>query len=181
MVSPARQLEASIIIEDEEQEVFIGELRKYGVDKTTPWWERWFFRLIFLPFVRFAFKRMHIPAHGSVDTDGPPQCPDCALPLEGHRFSWVETIIVTTDKHLADSASKDEFYCVRPYQRDDQLPEESLQHRGHVYPASIMPDRYRRRSYPITSIPVVYERQIAQLVERVDQMRLKVKASTTMI
>ena len=144
MASPAREIEAV-------DEVYLGEVRKYGIDAQTPWWERWFFRAVFLPFVRFSFKRMHVPAHGAVDKDG--------------RFSWVETVIVTFDKERALAACGDEFYCVRTYSPDASLPRESLQHKGHSYPNSVMPDRYRRCTFPLTSAPVVGLTHLAQEIE----------------
>ena len=122
-----------------------------------------------LPFVRFAFNRMHIPAHGAIDRDG--------------RFSWVETVIVTFDKELADTASQDEFYCVRRYPINSGLPEESVQYKGHKYPNSVMPDRYRRIDHSLTVKPtreIEAERKaMAGLYQKVEGLGAKIRKPVT--
>lgn len=154
--------------EPETVQVFVGDLRKYGLDEDTALWKRLFFKAVYLPFVRFSFKYVHIPAMGSIDCDG--------------QMSWVETIIVTTDEDRANRASKDEFYCVRRYQMDKQIPEASLQCMGHHYPNSIIPDRYRRRVFPLTTksmAEVIAEQKAIDTVsKRIDQLAARIRTTS---
>lgn len=130
------------------EELFYVGVRKYGLDASTPWWERWFFRGLYLPFVRLSFKYLHIPAQGSFYSDG--------------SFSWVEHIGVATDEQSAREMCKGEFYVVHKLPVNGELPKESLQYKGHVYPKAMSPGRYRRRVFRFTA---VRRKEVAMLQE----------------
>lgn len=124
---------------DECNELFIVDVRKYQLDEGTPWYERAFFRAVYLPFVRFAHRYFHIPAQGTKHPDG--------------SFSWVENIGIATSEAAAQEMCKGEFYKYTALPIDSGLPKESVHYKGHVYPNSIMPDRYRRRTFRYTPQP----------------------------
>lgn len=122
----------------EQADLFYVGVRKYGLDEGTPWWERWFFRAVYLPFVRLSFKWLHIPAQGTYHPDG--------------SFSWVENIGVATSEQMAREMCKGEFYDVRPIPLNGCLPEESIQYKKPVYPKAKSPMRYARRAFRLEAV-----------------------------
>lgn len=120
-------------------EMFYVGVRKYGLDATTPRWKQTFFRRVYLPFVRFCFKRLSIPAQGEIHADG--------------SFSWVEHIGIATDRKTAEEMCKGEFYVIHTLPVNSPLPQESLQYKGQVYPKAVKPNRYNRRTFPLTAQP----------------------------
>lgn len=120
------------------EEMFYVGLRKYGLDASAPWWERWFFRAVYLPFVRLSFKWLHIPAQGTLNADG--------------STSWVEHIGIATDIDSAREMCKGEFYAIQPLPVNGSLPEKSVQYKGHIYPRAMTPGRYRRRVFRLTAV-----------------------------
>ena len=139
---------------EEPAELFYVGVRKYGLDANTPWWERVFFRVVYLPFVRLSFRWLHIPAQGTLHEDG--------------SFSWVEHIGIAADMKTAQEMCKGEFYVVHALPLNSGLPEDSLQYKGHVYPKSVVPDRYRRRTFPLTAQPLAH---LAVLQQSVTKLR----------
>src|SRR5688572_27996081 len=117
----------------EQADLFYVGVRKYGLDKGTPWRERLFFRAIYLPFVRCSFKWLHIPAQGTYHPDG--------------SFSWVENIGVATSEDIAREMCKGKFYDIRPIPLNGSLPKESIQYKGDIYPRAMSPGRYRRKAF----------------------------------
>lgn len=127
--------------------------RKYGIDDSSPWWQRWFFRGLYLPFVRFSFKRVGIPAMDEVEITG-----------ETVRFNWYELQGIYSDKDRADQSCRGEFWCVRPAPLDLPMPDETAQFDGHYYPKAGQPDRYGKPSFRlIAKDRVKDERQQNQL------------------
>lgn len=43
---------------------------KYAVDDTSPWWRRWYFHLIWLPFARFSYLRVGVVPFERLQPDG---------------------------------------------------------------------------------------------------------------
>lgn len=119
-------------------EVILVSQRKYNLDENRPWWEKLYFRFVWMPVVRFGFKWMHIAGPAAMRPDG--------------TIELIEQQGVYTDPLCAKSAMKNEFYCMKPLPLDTPLPETSFQYKGHRYPLSIMPDRYRRRTFPHTLV-----------------------------
>ena len=167
MVKPALQFELEPLAEPET--ITVGEVRKYGLDDTWPKWKHLFFRHIHLRYLRFCFKKLGIPALGSADKDG--------------RFSWVEPIIFTHDADTAVAACQDEFYSVKTYNLDEQMPLASVQVTRRRYPNSVMPDRYRRLVHPLTvksKREVEAERKaMATLYQKVEGLGAKIRAPVT--
>jgi hypothetical protein len=153
-------------MESDVDELYLVTVRKYGLDANSPWWRRWYFRAVYLPFVRFSFKRMGIPACGSVDADG--------------RFSWLEYITIATDEEAARARCDGEFYDFRKLPVNSSLPRESIQYKGHIYPHSTMPDRYRRRTFPtVTSHAetIAEKKALAVANDTVDRLIMKARSS----
>lgn len=155
MVDP-RELNSDV------EELFYVGVRKYGLDESSPWWERWFFRLVYLPFVRFAFKWMHIPACSDLHPDG--------------SVSWVEHIGIATDEQSAREMCKGEFYVVHSLPVNGSLPKESLQYKGHVYPGSKTPARYIRRVFRLTAVRNKEVAMLQEVNQRADKLLETVRA-----
>jgi hypothetical protein len=137
------------------EDVYLVSQRKYNLDPSRPWRERVFFRYLFLPFVRFAFTHMHVPAIGAVEPDG------TVVIIEQQR--------ICTDRQAAEALcrSKDEFWSWKPLPLDVTLPDASVQHKGHRNPLSIVPDRYRRRTFPVATAPTHQMAQVKRNLERI--------------
>lgn len=138
---------------DESAELFHVGVRKYGLDKSSPWWRKLFFRLVFLPFNRFAFKRVKIPAMDKLELNG--------------SFSWFEHIGVFSSRELAKGACKGEFWQVTPLLLDASLPEESCQRGCHSFPKSNKPHRYSEPAFPLTVTP---QRNLVELAREVKNL-----------
>lgn len=130
-----------------QDEAYLVSQRKYNLDPSRPWWQRAFFRCVFLPFVRFSFKYMKIPAAGAIEPDG--------------RIVIIEQQGIYFHEGAAEEvcARENEFWQWKPILLNTEIPAESVQYQGARAPLSIMPDRYRRRSYPATTA------RISQLLE----------------
>ena len=135
----------------ESDEIFLVSQRKYNLDPDRPWWQRAFFHYVFLPFVRFAFQRMKIPAVGAIESDG--------------SVIIIEQQGVYTDEQLARESCLNEFWSVKRLPLNYPLPSSSVQYRGHLAPLSVMPDRYRRRTQPLTLEPLGLLRQVDQQID----------------
>lgn len=103
-------------------------VRKNGLDKTSPWWQQMYFRLVWLPFMRFSCKVFKIPAPEKMNADG--------------SFTFIEGIGIATDEIYAEAMCKDEFYRVKPLPVNTALPRESVQWGSDTWPKSDKPDRY---------------------------------------
>ena len=145
------------------EELFHVTVRKYGIDADSPWWRRMFFRMVYLPFVRFAFRRFSIPAPERI--------------LKNGDFEWVEGIGIATDQEIAMEMCKGEFYRVAALPVNCALPERSFTYKGHVYPKSIVPDRYRRRTFPFALHPIADEKKLMQLNEQADRIVSVIRSS----
>lgn len=143
-------------MDDEPVELFHVGVRKYGLDESSPWWRKLFFRAIFLPFNRFAFKRMKIPAMDKLEPD--------------NSFSWFEHIGVFTERELADSACKGEFWQVTPLLVNASLPTESCQRSCHTFPKSAYPDRHNRRVFPLVVEPLGSIDAMGRAVTQLEQV-----------
>lgn len=119
------------------EEVQLVSQRKYGLDKSSPWWRKAFFRAIYLPFNRFSFKYVGIPALDTVDAKG--------------EFCWHEATSAYTDPEVAASKCKGEFWRVCPLPLDADVPEETYQYSGRSYPRSSRPNRYAKLSFDLTA------------------------------
>lgn len=139
----------------EQDEVYLVLQRRYNLDPSRPWWEKAFFRYAFLPFVRFAFKRMHIGAPAAMDADG--------------SISLLEEQGVYWDEETARQNCTGEFWCVKPFPLNTAFPGETVQYKGHIYPHSILPYRHRRRTFPTAPAPVQQLTKIKESFENISK------------
>ena len=162
-MATARQQLAVASQREEAVDVFHVAVRKYGIDADSPWWRKAFFRGVYLPFVRFAFNRFGIPAPAAILADG--------------RFEWLEGIGVASDEASARAMCKGEFYRVARLPFNCALGEKSVQYKGHVYPKSVVPDRYRRRTFPPAQTPVVDTKTVSRWIAQVDRIQETIDAT----
>lgn len=135
-MTPPRPLEIDL-----PEPVFAVSQRKYNIDTGSHWWQRLFFRCIYLPFNRFAFNWMHIPAMGEV-----------SVTEKKTVFSWYEAQGIFTSKEQAKAACHGEFFDIRQFPLNGVLPDESV-HGGHDYPKAGSPDRYAKPSFELVATP----------------------------
>lgn len=141
------------------EHVYHVSQRKYNIDSRSPWWQRWFFRLIYLPFVRFSFKYVHIPAMDEVEING-----------KKITFCWYEDEGVFRDKDCAVNACLGEFWRVKPLPVDRVFPVETAQYNGHWYPRAGKPDRYVRPTFELVTTPRKQQEQILNEIARLRKM-----------
>ena len=135
-------------------DLYVVTVRKYGLDRGSPWWQRWFFRWLYLPFVRRSHAWFKIPAQGTRHADG--------------SLSWVEMIGIATDREVAEAMCQGEFYCVTRLPVNCGLPYESVHYRGHSYPKAVAPDRYKRRAFNYSPQPTEH---LALLAESISELK----------
>lgn len=123
---------------EQTEHVQVVTQRKYGLDETSPWWRKAFFRAVYLPFVRFSFKWIGIPAIDTKDASG--------------EFCWHEIEGLFTDEEAAKLVCKGEFWKVTPLPLDAELPGESFQYGGRLYPQASQPRRYARQTFNLTAL-----------------------------
>lgn len=136
-------------------EIYLVSQRKYNLDPSCPWWQKAWFRYVFMPFVRFSFRRMKCAAPAALEPDG--------------RIALIEEQGVYTDRQAAEAACQGEFWQVKPLPVDSPLPCETIQYKGHRYPQSVMPDRYRRRTFPLTAIPLFQLKRLQTYLDDINK------------
>lgn len=112
-------------------EIYLVSQRKYNLDPQRPLWQKMFFRLVYLPVVRFAFNHANICAPSAMDTNG--------------RIELIEQQGVFFDESVAQSQVRDGNYSVKPISLNYEVPPESFRTAGHVTPLAEVPDRFSRR------------------------------------
>lgn len=132
-----------------QEDAYLVSQRKYNLDPGRPWWERLYFKCVFLPVVRFGFKHMHVPAPSAMQPDG--------------RIEIIEQAKLCLEEEAAERYCKarGEFWSWKPIPVDVDLPDGSVQYKAQRAPGSILPDRYRRRSFP--GIALGTRTQVAEL------------------
>lgn len=124
-------------------------VRKYVLDRGTPWWQAAYFRAVYLPFARLSHMFFNMPALGEVEVDKNGK----------RRYSWVEPTCIATDTEIAKAACRDEFYFITWLPVNSSLPRESVQYRAHVYPKSDKPLRHAVRTFPVAVPSAVLNRE----------------------
>lgn len=161
-MAPAIPLEADL-----PRVVFDVDQRKYNIDGHRPWWERLFFRYVYLPFNRFSFHVMHIPA---VD-----QAEITVVTKRGETvetktvFSWLEGEGIFSHRETAKLACRGEFYRITPYALNGIMPEETVDG-GCEYPASSNPDRFARSTFKLVPTP---ENLVADSINKLEAFEAK--------
>lgn len=114
--------------------------RKYGLDDRSPWWQRWYFKWIYLPFLRFSFKRMKIPAVKELTIDG-----------KRMTFCWWEDQGVFETREQAEAACLGPMWSYKKLPLNRLLAKESSNYDGEVYPRADKPLRYVEPSFEVMS------------------------------
>jgi len=130
-------------------------VRKNGLDADSPWWQRWYFRFIWRPFLRFSFKAFQIPAPHKMNADG--------------SFTFLEGVGIATNLECADAMCKDECYRVAALPVNVGLPRESIQYEPHTYPRSRIPDRYKRRAFTYAATPTHQMADLKRTLENISK------------
>lgn len=113
--------------------------RKYNIDEGCAWWRRAFFWYIYLPFVRFSFRHVHIPAMDEVEVSG-----------KKLTFCWYEDGGVFEDEGRANAACRNRFSRVKPLMKNRVYPwETAQQENSHTYPLADKPDRYLQPTFSL--------------------------------
>lgn len=148
------------------EEIYLVSQRKYNLDPSRPWWQKVFFRCVFLPFLRFSFHRVKIGAPGAIEPCG--QCNPCIVggTCANPYIVIIEQQCVCTDPQHAEDACTGEFYSWKPLPLNTALPDESVQYKGQRNPLSVLPDRYRRRTFPLTVTPDQHLQEVKRNLEQ---------------
>lgn len=142
-----------------EREVWPVKARKYGVDAGSPWWQRWYFRFVYLPFLRFSFKRFKIPAAKEVT-------------IEGKRvtFSWFEDQGIFETKEQAEAACLGPMWSYKKLPLNRLLAKESSKYDGgDVYPRADKPERFVKPYFEVMQ-PRGISEEIHQGVKRISRI-----------
>jgi hypothetical protein len=109
---------------------------KDDLDPDSPWWRRWFYKLVYRPFNEFSLKVMKIP-------------PITNVVIEGNkvRFERFEIQGHFSSEHEADISCLTERWSYKDYPFGRLMPPEGGQYGdGPVFPRSTTP---RKRTEPI--------------------------------
>lgn len=114
---------------------------KWGIDVGSPWWKRWYFKYIFLPFQSFSFK-LGIPTPKEVVVESDEQG------RTRHTFRWWEDEGIFDDPDQADAGCLEEHwgYTNLPYGR--LMPSESGQYGVTVFPRKKDPKKSHQWAKP---------------------------------
>lgn len=147
--------------------VFLVEVIKYGLDKGSQLWRRLYFRAVYLPFVRFSFTHMGIPAQTDgkvkIETDG------AGKTVKTIEFSWREGIGVFTDRHTADESCLGEFWPVTPLPFNGSNPEASIQ-TGQRFPKSHRPERHAVPTFAFAPAPVIDLQKLQKGIDKLSRV-----------
>lgn len=142
-----------------EREVWPVRARKYGIDDRSPWYRKWYFKLIYLPFLRFSFKYMKIPATKEVTVEG-----------KKVTFSWWEDQGIFETREQAEAACLGPMWSYKKLPLNRLLAKESAKYDGgDVYPRADKPERFVRPSFEIMT-PRSLPDQINQSVKKLSRI-----------
>lgn len=149
-------------IPPERDEITLVSLRKYANELDLRWWERLYLYFVWLPVVRFGFTHMHIAAPSAMAADG--------------RIEFVEQVEVHIEESEAIAACKNDNHSRFSPNRFSyknlpirvNLGDASVQYKGHHLPKSVMPDRYRRRTFP-APVPLHQLKELQQTFKTISE------------
>lgn len=129
---------------DVDQDVYLVAQWKYELDSRCTRWQCWWFKYIFLPIVRFSFRRVGIP-------------PVTEVTAEGGKItcSWYEIEGVFADADEADLACLGRYWSYKRFPFGRLLPPESAQYGTTIFPRAKNP---RNRHQPQRLALVVKDR-----------------------
>lgn len=138
---------------------------KYGLDNTTPWYRRFFFKYIFRPFLHFSWNMMKIPCPKGVQVDG-----------KKLTFFWFENGGFFSSEDQAEIACTGYYDGYKDVPLDRAFPPESAQYSSLVFPRQKDPRQHRRKpNFSIVATPreeiTDLERQIMELEKQVKELR----------
>jgi hypothetical protein len=137
---------------------------KETLDSSAKWWQRWWHRLVYLPFNEFSLRVMKLPPATSVTVDG-----------SRTTFSWLEDTGFFADEDQADAACLTERYSYQQVTFGRAFPAESAQCLGPtIFPRSKRP---HKRARPILAMVIKSRReddrehqQLAACLRRLNQV-----------
>lgn len=142
-----------------EREVWPVRARKYGIDDRSPWYRKWYFRFVYLPFLRFSFKYMKIPATKEVTVEG-----------KKVTFSWWEDQGIFETREQAEAACLGPMWSYKKLPLNRLLAKESAKYDGgDVYPRADKPERFVRPSFEVMT-PRSLPDQINQSVKKLSRI-----------
>lgn len=108
---------------------------KWELDPSTPWYRRWFFRLIFRPFIHFSWQVMKIPCPKGIEKE----IKDGKL-----RMFWFEDGGCFTSEDAANLACLTENHGYKDVPLDQAFDPRSAQYSSLVYPRQKNPRQHRK-------------------------------------
>lgn len=138
-----------------DQTIYMVAQWKDELDPVVPWWQRWYYRFIYVPFNEFSLRVFKIPRATEVL-------------IEGKRvsFRWWEVEGFFGSEHEAEQGCLTERWYYKDYPFGRLMSVESGQYgRGPVFPRARNP---RKREHPILDYSIVPRRQLQRLRKQVD-------------
>jgi hypothetical protein len=109
---------------------------KWNLDDGAPWWQRWYFRLAYLPFLLFSYSIFKVPAVKEVLVESDAQ----GNVRRTFRWSEDEGIFEYEDQADAGCLGEHWGYCKLPFGR--LMPPDSAQYSGTIFPRKKNPKRW---------------------------------------
>lgn len=130
---------------------------KNELDSTYKWWQKAFYRFIYLPFQEFSLKRIKIPRATEVVIKG-----------GEYSFRWWEVEGHFGSEHEADLACLTERYCYKDYPFGRPFPVLSGQvGNGPVFPRAKNP---RKRLRPIMEMAIIPQKRVGILESEIARL-----------
>lgn len=153
------------------KDVFKVSVWKTKPDAGAPWWQRWFHRLVYLPFQSFSIKVMKVPPAKQVIVES-----DAQGNIK-QTFGWFEDLAILEHEDQADAAclTESDFYTRLPYGR--LMPEQSAQYEygAPTFPRRKNPKKWHR---PVLSLIIKdrkkdeqTQRTLAEYLEKINQLQ----------
>lgn len=142
--------------------LFMVSQWKEDLDKSAPWWQRWFYRFAYVPFNEFSLKVMKIPPYNETV-------------VEGTRvtFRRWEVEGFFGSEHEADLGCLTERWCYKDYPFGRLMPPDSGQcGNGPTYPRAKNPTK---RLKPVLSMAITPQQKLSQLEAEVTNLRQTIK------
>lgn len=133
-------------------------------DEREPWWVHWYYDHVYVPFLRFSFKRFRIPrakqASVEADKDGNTRT----------TFSWFENGGAFPTPQQADLACVDEFDGYKPIPYNRCAPRDSAEYGPVVFPRAGKPKRWSKPTMSLVVKDRKEDDQIKQELKRLHQV-----------
>ena len=109
---------------------------KWNLDASAPWWQRWFFKYVYLNFLLFSYSVFKVPAVKEVIVES-----DANGNIR-RTFRWSEDEGIFEHELQADAGCLGEHwgYCRLPFGR--LMPPDSAQYSGTIFPRKKNPKKW---------------------------------------